>query len=65
MNANERFEVMATLFYSETGIMAPGKDIPAGFNELDYEQRVEAWRVWAEKFYSKLFKDNFSNVEEA
>ena len=59
MNSNERFELMADKFYSETGMMAPGKDYPAGFGVADYDERVKAWREWAEKFYSDLFASNF------
>ena len=50
---------MAGKFYSETGMMAPGKDYPAGFGVADYDERVKAWREWAEKFYSDLFASNF------
>lgn len=55
MNTNERFEYMAELFYKETGIMAPGKDAPAGFSCLSPEERNLAWGEWSEKFYSNLF----------
>ena len=58
MNANERFEVMASLFYKETGIMAPGKDDCLGTH--DTQQRLDAWGPWIEKFYSELFDRNFN-----
>ena len=63
MNANDRFEVMAEKFYKETGIVAPGKDCPAEFSDHSYDQRVNAWRKWAEKFYSDLFSKNFALPE--
>ena len=60
MNSNDRFELMASKFYDETGIMAPGKDCPAEFgSEHDYQERMDAWKVWVEKFYSELFAKNF------
>lgn len=55
MNANERFEYMAKLFYKETGLMAPGKDSPAAFGVTDREERQIAWKEWVEKFYDSLF----------
>jgi hypothetical protein len=55
MNANERFEYMAELFYKQTGVIAPGKDAPAGFNTDSDEKRREVWSEWAERFYSDLF----------
>ena len=60
MNSNEGFEVMAELFYRETGMMAPGKDCPAGFGPSDYNERVEAWKKWIEEFYSNLFTKHFA-----
>lgn len=55
MNANERFEYMAELFYKQTGVMAPGKDSPAGFSVDSYENRQKVWAEWVEDFYSDLF----------
>ena len=55
MNANERFEYMAELFYKQTGYMAPGKDSPAAFGVTDREKSMEAWIEWTEHFYSDLF----------
>ena len=55
MNANERFEYMAELFYRQTGFMAPGKDSPAGFGATDDGERLKVWKSWAEGFYSDLF----------
>lgn len=55
MNANERFEYMADLFYKQTGFMAPGKDSPAAFGVTDDEERLKVWKSWVEGFYSDLF----------
>ena len=55
MNANERFEYMADLFYRQTGHMAPGKDSPAAFGVVDREEVQKAWAEWVENFYSDLF----------
>lgn len=47
------FDRHAAMFQAETGITAPGKDIPAadGYEQraeglVSYEQRAEAWRAW-------------------
>ena len=58
MDANERFEYMAELFYKQTGYMAPGKDCPAAFGGGDYDKRIEMWKEWVEGFYSDLFANN-------
>ena len=55
MNANERFEYMAELFYKQTGYMAPGKDSPTVFGVTDREKTQEVWKEWVEHFYSDLF----------
>ena len=55
MNASERFEYMAELFYKQTGVIAPGKDAQAGFSVDSYEKRLEVWSEWTERFYSDLF----------
>ena len=56
MNANERFEYMAELFYKATGNMAPGKDSCAALGVTDREQVEKEWREFTEVFYSRLFK---------
>ena len=56
MNANERFEYMAELFYKATGFMAPGKDSCAAFGVTDTEERDKKWKEFIEVFYSRLFK---------
>ena len=55
MNANERFEYMAELFYKQTGYIAPGKDSSAAFGVTDREKAQEVWAEWVEHFYSDLF----------
>ena len=60
MNANERFEYMAELFYREYAILAPGKDDP-----LRLYQESERYRLWdefKERFYSDLFELHKSNA---
>lgn len=48
MNANERFEIMASVFNAMTGYMAPGKSVPpmayAG-EEYERDRQVE-WSNW-------------------
>lgn len=53
MSANERYEYMAELFYKEKSMVAPGKD--DCLMTHTQEERVEAWGVWVEGFYSDLF----------
>lgn len=55
MNANERFEYMAELFYKQTGYIAPGKDSPTALGVTDREKTQEVWKEWVEHFYSGLF----------
>lgn len=45
----EAYEAVAAEFYAETGICAPGKDIPAavgGGAKTDPMYRQGAWDVW-------------------
>ena len=63
MNANERFEYIAGLFYKATGYMAPGKDSPAGFyTEEDREIAAVKWEEFVELFHSDLFELHKSNA---
>lgn len=44
---NERFEALAERFYRETGIMAPGKDVPAASgDDMPYDERRKRWSEW-------------------
>lgn len=43
---NDRFEARAEQFYKDTGMMAPGKDVPAAMGGPDVDERMEAWRAW-------------------
>lgn len=64
MNANERFEYMAEQFYKKTGMLAPGKDdaIPRSDN---YKQKLHCeWAIFAEEFYSNLFKSHVDMQNE-
>jgi hypothetical protein len=42
--ANEAFEYIAHEFFMATGMMAPGKDDPMGFGDI--EERATAFRDW-------------------
>lgn len=60
MNASDRFEVIAKKFYQDTGMLAPGKDYPAGEQPShDYQERMDTYKIWIENFYSELFSKNF------
>lgn len=46
-NTNDAYEELAEEFYKETGVMAPGKDMPAEMgNHYPYEERLERWCAW-------------------
>lgn len=42
----ERFERIAAQFYSDTGLLAPGKDAPAAGNQPDHPERRAAYDTW-------------------
>lgn len=47
MNANERFEIVAELFYRDTGFMRPGKSMPMEMcSSVSEHRRREAWDKW-------------------
>ena len=66
MDANQRYEHMAELFYKDSGFMAPGKDSPAAFGVVDRELVMKAWKEWVENLYSDLFllHQSYSNCCE-
>ena len=47
-DANERFEILAMLYYKRFRQLAPGKDVPAirAPEYPSYEERMEHWREW-------------------
>lgn len=49
MSHNERFELLAELFKSATGFLAPGKSVPPETASDQYElDRQVAWRQWTD-----------------
>ena len=49
-DSTERFERLAALFYAETGMMAPGKDVPAAAGEgPTFNERMARWDAWLEE----------------
>ena len=42
----ERYELEAELFYRCTGMIAPGKDVPATHNCDDESLRQKSWEAW-------------------
>ena len=50
MDANHRFELLATVFYMTTGMMAPGKDIAAARGVDDYEERAITFASWCSEY---------------
>ena len=52
MSANDAYEELAAQFSKDTGLMAPGKDVPAAVGAdpiYNYEYRVQEWKKWLEK----------------
>lgn len=50
----ERYEAEAATFYTETGVLAPGKDAPAAMGGYDADEvRHKLWRVWARAVYAE------------
>lgn len=46
-NANDRFEREATAFFRATGMLAPGKSVPAALASDEYEaERQRRWAQW-------------------
>jgi len=49
INYTARYERHAEAFYRETGLMAPGKSVPAEMGWQDEERRHREWKLWGEK----------------
>lgn len=47
----ERFERLAERFHRETGLMAPGKDMPAAMGPVDHDERMSSWVDWLGRLY--------------
>jgi len=44
---NEQYEQLAAEFYRDTGMMAPGKDVPAAMGCIwSPRERFEKWNEW-------------------
>jgi hypothetical protein len=55
MNYNEEYERLAEQFYQDTGIMAPGKDMPAAMGKtISQEERWAAWEKWIKEGKAKI-----------
>lgn len=50
LTVNERFEIKAAAFYKQTGVFAPGKDLPHGNQGVapgwSHEERKARWDEW-------------------
>lgn len=55
MTANERFEIMAEVFYRRTGLLRPGKD-SAMASESAEEERRESWSDF-NAVYGEVIRD--------
>lgn len=59
---NERFERIASLFYKETGMMAPGKDVGAAVGPTDHKKRHDTfYNEWQPKFIIRCIELFFAN----
>lgn len=58
--ASERYDELAERFYRATGMMAPGKSVPAEFaTNWTHEQRSKRWDEWcAEDWCALMLKVN-------
>lgn len=59
---NEQYEEMASRFYKETGMLAPGKSLPPELATQEYnDRRGPAWEsfctVWARFYETKEVTD--------
>jgi hypothetical protein len=43
LDSNEEYEQLAEEFYRKTGLMAPGKDVPAA---MGLQDKAETWQKW-------------------
>lgn len=48
-NAYADFEIQAQRFYAETGLICPGKDVPAYFGVDNREHRQAVYDAWVER----------------
>jgi len=55
MTANERFEIMAAVFYRRTGMLAPGKDAALA-SEAAETERHESWADF-QTAYGEVVRD--------
>lgn len=62
MDANERFELMAEDFYNKTGMLAPGKDSPAGFY-VDSEKLAAEWFKFCSEYNDRVFSVHYEMRE--
>ena len=52
---NDIYELFASAFYNETGMMAPGKDDPIG--AYTQEERRVRWEEWIEELRARPSRD--------
>ncbi len=50
IDPDTHYEIQAHAFYSMTGCMAPGKDMPAAMAHVDYNERENAWAQWLREY---------------
>lgn len=53
-DANETFERTALLFYADTGMLRPGKDMAAASPPHSYEERRKAWHQWCDTLNERI-----------
>ena len=50
MDTVNTYETLAAMFLDETGIIAPGKDVPVAMSDQpSQEERQSAWLAWLKK----------------
>ena len=54
INANDKYEILAYLFYNDTRMLAPGKDYPVGI--VANEDIHEKWLEWSARHEAIIVK---------
>ena len=66
MGPTARFERLAELFYRETHLMAPGKDVAPEMGGGDYDEgRRTAWEKWYYEFLAQAIIDREQGLRAA
>lgn len=65
LGPSELYEEDAAAFQRDTGLMAPGKDVPAAIGSDDHERRSAAWRDWCATVLTPRLREPLRRAVEA